>query len=94
MPGSDRNNVHLHTRVNQLAVKFVILQVETGLTFCRLAAGAPSELIGRLKVNAKRSYENAIYHVSSVVLNADERLIFQQKKQKLRECLMEFGFVA
>lgn len=94
MPQSDRNNVQLHVRVNQLGVKFVILQLETGLTFCRLATGAPSELVGRLKTNAKRSYENAIYHVSSVVLNADERQVFQEKKQRLRECLLEFGFVA
>jgi hypothetical protein len=91
---SPHNTVrHVHRRTNQAAVNFVILELDTGLMFCSLASSASAESVGRIMASAKRSYDAAIHYVNSLNLNADERLAFEEKKETLRICLVNFGFV-
>jgi hypothetical protein len=84
---------HAHERANQAGVKFVISELDTALTFCRLAGDASSESLARIKISAKRSFDAAIYHVNSLILSIEERLAFEGKKEALSACLLEFGFV-
>jgi hypothetical protein len=81
------------TKVNAAGVRFVLLELDTGLLFCRLASSSDSEDARRNKASAKRSYEAAIHHVKPLLLNWMERRAFDEKKERLRLLLVDFGFV-
>jgi hypothetical protein len=72
------------TKVNAAGVRFVLLELDTGLLFCRLASISDSEDARRNEASAKRSYEAAIHHVKPLLLNWMERRAFDEKKERHR----------
>jgi hypothetical protein len=83
------NAQRAQTNGNAAGVRFVLLELDTGLLFCRLASSSDSERDARPnEVNAKRSYEAAIHHVKPLLLNRMERRAFDDKKERLRLLLV------
>ena len=79
------NAERAQTKVNAAGVRFVFLELDTGLLFCRLASSSDCERDARRnEANAKRSYEAAIHHVKPLLLNWMERRAFDEKKERLR----------
>ena len=74
---------------NAAGVRFVLIELDTGLLFCRLASGSDSERDARRnEAKAKRSYEAAIHYVKPLLLNRLERRAFDDKKERLRLLLV------
>jgi hypothetical protein len=83
------NAERAQTKVNSAGVRFVLLELDTGLLFCRLASSSNSERGARRhEASAKRSYEAAIHHVKPLLLNKVERRAFDDKKERLRLLLV------
>jgi hypothetical protein len=79
------NAERAQTNGNAAGVRFVLLELDTGLLFCRLASSSASERDARRnEASAKRSYEAAIHHVKPLLLNWMERRAFDEKKERLR----------
>jgi hypothetical protein len=79
------NAERAQTNGNAAGVRFVLLELDTGLLFCRLASSSNSERDARRnEASAKRSYEAAIHHVKPLLLNWMERRAFDDKKERLR----------
>jgi hypothetical protein len=73
------------TNGNAAGVRFVLLELDTGLLFCRFASSSDSERDARRnEANAKRSYEAAIHYVKPLRLNRMERRAFDDKEEQLR----------
>ena len=69
---------------NAAGVRFVLIELDTGLLYCRLASGSDSERDARRnEANAKRSYEAAIHYGKPLLLNRMERRTFDDKKERL-----------
>jgi hypothetical protein len=69
---------------NAAGVRFVLLELDAGLLFCRLASCSDFERDARRnEANAKRSYEAAIHYVKPLLLNRMERRTFDDKKERL-----------
>ena len=80
------------TNGNAAGVRFVLLELDTGLLFCRMASSPDSDLDARRnEALAKRSYEAAIHYVKPLLLNRVERREFDDKKERLRLLLADFG---
>lgn len=88
------NAERAQTKVNAAGVRFVFLELDTGLLFCRLASSSNSEDARRNEASAKRSYEAAIHHVKPLLLNWMERRAFDEKKERLRLLLGQGHVVA
>jgi hypothetical protein len=86
VPVSLSNNAErAQTNGNAAGVRFVLLELDTGLLFCRLASSFDSERDARRnEASARRSYEAAIHHVKPLLLNRMERRAFDDKKEQLR----------
>src|ERR1700684_179773 len=70
---------------NAAGVRCVLLELDTGLLFCRLASSSDSERDARRNgANAKRSYEAGIHYGKPLLLNRMERRAFDDKKEQLR----------
>jgi hypothetical protein len=70
---------------NAVGVRFVLIELDTGLLFCKLAFSSDSELDARRnEALAKRSYDAAVHHVKPLLLSKIERRAFDDKKERLR----------
>jgi hypothetical protein len=79
------NAERVQTERNAAGVRFVVLELDTGLLFCRIASSSESELDARRnEASAKRSYEAALRHVKPLLLTRMERRAFDDKKEQLR----------
>jgi len=80
------------TSVNKAGFRFVITELDTGLMFCSMASNSVGDPDARSLILACHSYEAALYHVKSLVLNALEIKLFDEKKAQLRSLLLTLGF--
>ena len=71
-------------RSNELGFQFVMAELETGLMFYRQAVGTENEQSVQYRVNARSSYESAMWHVKALTLTTDERQAFENKERQLR----------
>jgi hypothetical protein len=79
------NAERAQTNGNAAGVRFVLLELDTGLLFCRLSSSSDSVLDARRnEALAKRSYEAAIRYLKPLLLNRVERREFDDKKERLR----------
>jgi hypothetical protein len=78
---------------NAAGFQFVMTQLDTGFVFCRMASEAKTKADAqRNTANANRSYGFALEHISSLALNREEHDAFDEKKERLRLLLADFGF--
>ena len=71
-------------RRNELGFQFVMAELETGLVFYRQAVSTEGEQGAQYRVNARSSYEAAMWHVKTLTLTTDERQAFENKERQLR----------
>lgn len=62
--------------------------LDTGLLFCKFASDTSSQFAQRGKTSAKRSYDSAVHHATSLEMTSNERAAFEEKKQALRSLLV------
>jgi hypothetical protein len=74
-------------RSNELGFQFVMAELETGLMFYRQAVGTEGEQGAQYRVNARSSYESAMWHVKALTLTTDERQAFENKERQLRTAI-------
>ncbi len=85
-----RNDYH------ESGFKFVNAELDTGLTFVRIAMGAKagrraSEKMQRNRMNARKAYDSALHFLSSTSLNADEARMINEKIVALKSGLEKLG---
>jgi hypothetical protein len=66
--------------------------LDTGLILCGFASDASSQSAERSKTNAKRSYDAAIHHASSLQMTSQQKVAFEEKKEAPRSLLVRLGF--
>ena len=74
-------------RSDELGFQFVMAELETGLMFYRQAVGTEGEQGAQYRVNARSSYESAMWHVKALTLTTDERQAFENKERQLRTAI-------
>jgi hypothetical protein len=74
-------------RSDELGFQFVMAELETGLMFYRQAVGAENEQGVQYRVNARSSYESAMWHVKTLTLTTEERQAFENKERQLRTAI-------
>jgi len=73
-----------------VCVDFVLLELELGLTFCRMASRSRSEPdYRRRRGSAFAAYHAALENVGALNLNKKERKLFDQKERELVQMLEE-----
>lgn len=92
MPMSDtserRNDFH------QSGYSFVNAELDTGLTFARIALGAKGRnKIDRNRVNARKAYDSAMHFLPSTSLSSDEAGSIKEKISALQAALAKLGEV-
>ena len=85
-----RNDYH------QSGFKFVNAELDTGLTFVRIAMGAKrgrdrSEKVERNRMNARKAYDSALHFLSATSLNAQEERTIKEKVGALKAGLEKLG---
>ena len=85
-----RNDFH------QSGFQFVNAELDTGLTFVRIALGAKkgrkaSDKVERNRINARKAYDSALHFLSATSLNADEARMINEKIVALKSGLEKLG---
>jgi hypothetical protein len=74
------------------SVHFVNTELETGLTFARIAAG--SEIVSKKErncANARRAYDSALHIFQQVSLSKEEASAIEEKVAALKSSLEKLG---
>ena len=75
-----------------VSVVFLRTELETGITFAKLALSARDEgKIARNKANALKAYETALKFAERTSLDGDESALLDPLFEKLRSQLVELG---
>jgi len=73
---------------------FVNAELDTGLTFARIALGAKgSDKVDRNRVNARKAYDSAMHFLPSTSLNTEEAGAIKEKISALQAALTKLGEV-
>ena len=85
-----RNDYH------ESGFKFVNTELDTGLTFVRIALGAKpgrnrSDKVDRNRMNARKAYDSALHFLSTTSLNADEERMIKEKIGAFKSGLVKLG---
>lgn len=77
---------------HQSGLQFVNAELETGLTFARIALGAKGRpKIDRNRVNARKAYDSALHFLTTTSLNAEESRRINEKFAALKSNLEQLG---
>jgi hypothetical protein len=72
--------------------QFVHVELETGLTFARIALGAKgANKIERNRTNARKAYDSALHALSSLVLDNEQTATVREKVNALKASLEKLG---
>jgi hypothetical protein len=83
-----RNDFH------QSGFQFINAELDTGLTFLRIALGAKgSKKIDRNRVNARKAYDSAMHFLPTTSLSVEESLMIKEKIASLESGLVKLGEV-
>jgi hypothetical protein len=85
-----RNDYH------ESGFKFVNTELDTGLTFMRIAMGAKrgrnrADKVDRNRMNARKAYDSALHFLSTASLNTDEARMIKEKIAALKSGLEKLG---
>ena len=81
-----------HDDYHQSGIQFVNVELDTGLTFLRIALGAKGRgKINRNRVNARKAYDSALHFLANVSLNKEEMRLVQEKLASLKSGLEKLG---
>lgn len=81
-----------HDDYHQSGIQFVNVELETGLTFMRIAIGARGRSkIERNRMNARKAYDSALHFLAAVSLNQEETRLVQEKLAALKSGLEKLG---
>jgi hypothetical protein len=79
---------------HQSGFQFINTELDTGMTFLRIAVGAKGrKKIERNRVNARKAYDSALHYLPSTSLAADEARMIKEKIAALRSGLEKLGEV-
>jgi hypothetical protein len=71
-------------------IRSVILRLEVGVVYCRLAASSPDEPAAqRIRLRAHAALESAVSAAERLLLIGNDRAEFDAKAENLREALRE-----
>lgn len=80
------------TDYHQSGLHFVSAELDTGLTFARIALGAKGRAkIDRNRVNARKAYDSARHFLATTSLNAEESRRINDKFAALKSNLEQLG---
>jgi hypothetical protein len=83
-----RNDFH------QSGFQFVNAELDTGLTFARIALGAKGpNKVERNRMNARKAYDSALHFLPSTSLSTDEAGAIKEKISVLEAALTKLGEV-
>jgi hypothetical protein len=83
-----RNDYH------QSGFQFINAELDTGLTFLRIALGAKGRnKIERNRMNARKAYDSALHFLPSTSLSAEEARMIKEKIASLESGLVKLGEV-
>lgn len=81
-----------HDDYHQSGIQFVNVELDTGLTFVRIALGSKGRnKVDRNRVNARKAYDSALHFVATVSLNKEETHVVQGKIAELKAGLEKLG---
>lgn len=90
MPDTSERRADFH----QTGFQFVNAELDTGLTFARIALGAKGrDKVERNRVNARKAYDSAMHFLPSTSLSADEAGPIKEKISALAAALTKLGEV-
>jgi hypothetical protein len=79
---------------HQSGYSFVNAELDTGLTFARIALGAKARnKVDRNRVNARKAYDSAMHFLPSTSLSSDEAGSINEKISALQAALTKLGEV-
>lgn len=79
---------------HQSGFSFVNAELDTGLTFARIALGAKgSNKIERNRTNARKAYDSAMHFLPSTSLSSEEERMIKEKTSALEAALTKLGEV-
>ena len=71
-------------------IRSVILKLEVGVVYCRLAASSPDEPAAqRIRLRAQAALDSALSAAEHLLLIGNDRTEFDAKAEKLRDALRE-----
>jgi hypothetical protein len=70
-------------------IRSVILKLEVGVVYCRLAASSPDDAAQRIRLRAQATLESAVSAAEHLLLIGNDRAEFDAKAENLREALRE-----
>lgn len=77
---------------HQSGLQFVNAELDTGLTFARIALGAKGRAkIDRNRMNARKAYDSALHFRATTSLNAEESRSINEKFAALKSKLEKLG---
>ena len=77
---------------HQSGLQFVNAELDTGLTFARIALGAEGRAkIDRNRMNARKAYDSALHFLATTSLNAEESRRINEKFAALKSNLQQLG---
>ncbi|HKT51708.1 MAG TPA: hypothetical protein VJV96_15520 [Candidatus Angelobacter sp.] len=92
MPMSDTSD--RRADFHQSGFSFVNAELDTGLTFARIALGAKGrDKVDRNRVNARKAYDSAMHFLPSTSLNTEEAGSIKEKISALQAALTRLGEV-
>ncbi len=72
--------------------QFVNVELDTGLTFARIALGAKGpKKIERNRINARKAYDSALHVISNLILDAEQSATVREKVSALKASLEKLG---
>ncbi len=81
-----------HDDFHHSGFQFVNVELDTGLTFARIALGAKGPgKIERNRVNARKAYDSAMHVLSTLVLESDQSATLREKASALKSSLQKLG---
>ena len=90
MPDTSERRTDFH----QSGFQFVNAELDTGLTFARIALGAKGpNKIDRNRMNARKAYDSAMHFLPTTSLSADESRTIKEKTSALEAALTKLGEV-
>ncbi len=81
-----------HADFHHSGFQFVNVELDTGLTFARIALAAKGQRkIERNRANARKAYDSAMHVLASLVLEKDQTVTLRHKANALKSSLEKLG---
>lgn len=87
------NAVYMAKSHNSAPIEFLFTELDTGLTFARIAVGAKpdSTRTERNRKNARKAYDSLLHFQEKTPMSPSEKTRLEAGKKELREALRSLG---